>query len=86
MKRKCITMRAIVALGGGAFLAATLLVASVANAAQPYYCLCKGEKKRFLASSRHCELQHNVKSCSSKQYRSTYTKACQEMGCKFPND
>ena len=86
MKSSCITMRTSVALAAGAFLAATLMTASSAAAAQPYYCLCKGEKKRFLASSRHCELQHKVKSCSSRQFKSTYTKACQEMGCKYPKN
>ena len=66
-------------LAGGA----VLTVAS-ALAAQPYTCVCKGDKKRFLASSRYCEHQYEVKSCSKAQYQVTYGKACHEMGCKFP--
>lgn len=68
----------------GSFAVPVFLTGGIAHAAQPYSCICNGEKKRFLASTKHCERQHNVKSCSQKQYNATYTKACKANGCRFP--
>jgi hypothetical protein len=60
------------------------LTGTAAHAAQPYTCICNGEKKRFLASTKYCERQNNVKSCSQRQYNATYTKACKANGCRLP--
>ena len=68
-------------LAGGA----VLTVAS-AHAAQPYTCVCKGDKKRFLASTRYCEHQFNVKECTQGQYDMTYSAACTKMGCSLPTE
>jgi hypothetical protein len=68
----------------GTFATPTLLTGTVAHAAQPYWCVCNGEKKRFLASTRHCEHQNNVKQCSQRQYNAVYSRACKEMGCRLP--
>lgn len=57
-----------------------------AEASQPYTCTCKGEKKRFLASTRHCEVALKLpkrKTCSAKQYRIIYGLACLKQGCKL---
>ena len=68
----------------GSFATPALLTGTVAHAAQPYYCVCNGEKKRFLASTRYCEHQNNVKQCSPRQYNAVYSKACKEVGCRLP--
>ena len=68
----------------GSFATPAILTGTVAHAAQPYTCICNGEKKRFLASTKYCERQNNVKSCSQQQYNATYTKACKANGCRLP--
>jgi hypothetical protein len=55
--------------------------ASSAFAAQPYWCTCDGKAKRFLASTRKCEHDHKVKSCSRKQFRAFNKAACASNAC-----
>lgn len=69
--------------------ASTPLVLPVAGAeaAQPWSCVCKGVKKRYLASTRHCEHQMKLpkgKWCSKEQYRAVYGPACRAQGCRLP--
>ncbi len=73
--------------------AATLPIPSPSNlvtpaeAAQPWSCVCKGEKKRFLASTRHCEKRMGLAKgqwCSKKQHRAVYGPACMKRGCQLP--
>ncbi len=73
-----------VALVAGAYAGQTLLSDTRADAAQAWYCTCKGEKKRFLASTRHCEVQMKLAKgafCSKAQIRSVYGPACAAKGC-----
>lgn len=73
-----------VVLGTGASIVPTLLAVTNGHAAQPWYCICNGEKKRFLASTRHCEHQMNVakgSSCTMAQLRKVYGPACAQQGC-----
>lgn len=60
------------------------LIVTTAQAAQPYSCICDGVKKRFLASTRMCEKQANVKSCSAAQFAAFNKRACKANGCKAP--
>lgn len=69
-------------------LAALFAVATATSAvaAQAWYCICKGETKRYLASTRHCEVKSGVpkgKWCTKAQWRAVYGPACAEMGCKL---
>ena len=67
-------------------VAASALVPAPAHAAQPWYCVCKGVTKRYLASTRHCEVQSNVpkgKWCTKAQWKAVYGPACAEKGCKL---
>jgi hypothetical protein len=84
MTRKCISTAICAGLYLTAFAVPTLLTVTEARAAQAYYCVCNGEKKRFLASTRYCEHQNNVKSCTQAQFNATYTKACKSMSCRRP--
>jgi hypothetical protein len=81
-------MKRYLGLGVGFALAATVSVATInvpsATAAQVYSCQCKGEKKRFYASSRYCEKQSKVQRCNASQFRKVYTRACIERGCRLP--
>lgn len=74
-------------LFSGLHLGQSLLASSGAEAAQAWYCVCKGEKKRFLASTRHCEVKMGLpkgQSCSRWQYRKVYSPACRAQGCRLP--
>ena len=71
-----------------AWAGAALVAAPRAEAAQAYYCTCKGEKKRFLASTRHCEVALKLsksRTCSKTQFRVIYGLACAKQGCKLAN-
>jgi hypothetical protein len=72
------------ALGCAAIVSVAAVSIPTAEAAQVYYCQCKGEKARFLASTRYCERQTKVKRCSSSQFRKVYTRACIARGCELP--
>ena len=77
---------ATAAVGAGVFLGVTLITPTPAEATQPWYCVCKGEKKRFLASTRHCEVKMGLPKgqwCTNSQTRAVYTPACAKMGCKL---
>jgi hypothetical protein len=73
--------------GAAIFIALGALVPSSAGAAQAWSCLCDGERKRFLASTRFCESQNNLarpKQCSVAQWRTVYGPACKAKGCVLP--
>ena len=68
----------------GLMLAAGMPRSMEARAAQPWTCVCKGQKKRFLASTRHCERRFSIpkgKWCSREQFRKVYGPACAKQGC-----
>jgi hypothetical protein len=68
------------------FGVALSLYASGASAAQPWTCICKGEPKRFLASTRHCETRSGLAKgewCGKQQFRAVYGPACAAKGCKL---
>lgn len=78
---------ALAAVGGAFLMAPVPLMISDAQAAQAWSCLCKGERRRFLASSRHCEIQSNVpkgKFCSKAQYKAVFGPVCAKKGCALP--
>jgi hypothetical protein len=84
MKR--ISHRIGLALAVCAALASPLPLATPADAAQPWTCICKGEKKRFLASTRHCETQLKLAKgqwCSQAQFRAVYRPACAAKQCRL---
>jgi hypothetical protein len=65
---------------------ALALSASGASAAQPWTCICKGEPKRYLASTRHCENRSGIAMgewCSKRQFKAVYGPACAAKGCKL---
>jgi len=69
------------------FVGATLEAVTPVMAGQPWHCICNGQDKRFVASTRHCEYQMGVprgKSCTEAQWRRVYRPACAEMGCQLP--
>ncbi len=75
----------LVRLGFAASLA--LLVPEAATASQAWSCVCKGVTKRYIASTRHCEIRSHLPKgqwCTKEQYRSTYAPACRAQGCKLP--
>lgn len=79
-------MLSVLALFAGAYAGQTLFADSRAHSAQAWYCVCNGEKKRFLASTRHCEVAMKVPKgsvCSKAQIRSVYAPACAQKGCKL---
>jgi hypothetical protein len=87
MKQFAVRLLCFGALVMGLQIGQALLPTAGAEAAQAWYCVCKGEKKRLLASTRHCELQMGLpkgKSCTSWQYRKVYGPACREQGCRLP--
>ena len=86
MRNHFIRNAACAALGAAVYAGPTLLAVTEAHAAQAWYCICQGEKKRFLASSRHCEYVMNVprgQSCTRNQTRKVYAPACVKQGCKI---
>ena len=81
-------MAAGTALIAGTWVGAALVAAPQAEAAQAYYCTCKGVKKRFLASTRHCEVALKLpksRTCGKTQFRVIYGLACAKQGCKLAN-
>ena len=84
MKQVALPALTSLALGLGALAMATLVAGTSAHAAQPYWCVCKGEKKRFLASTRKCEHDYKVKSCSKRQFSAFNRAACRSNGCTAP--
>lgn len=73
--------------GTGGTLGLHVLGASEARAAQPWSCICDGERKRFLASTRHCEFRMGVPKgewCTKSQWKAVYGPACKKEGCKLP--
>lgn len=60
------------------------LVPAGAEAAQPYTCICKGKSTRFLASTRKCERDFGVQSCSRAQFRRFNVAACRANRCSAP--
>ena len=86
MMRLLNRMLACLLLVASTAIGTTALTGGAAEASQPYYCMCKGEKKRFLASTRHCEVALKLskrKTCSANQYRVIYGLACLKQGCKL---
>lgn len=87
MKRFAVRVLFFSTLAMGLHTGQALLPSAGAEAAQAWWCVCKGQKKRYLASTRHCELQMGVpkgKWCSKAQYRKVYGPACREQGCRLP--
>jgi hypothetical protein len=70
-----------------AILATPLLVASTPVAAgQPWTCVCGAVKKRYIASTGHCEFRNKLPKgqlCSMTQYRAVYTPYCVKQGCRL---
>jgi hypothetical protein len=61
-----------------------LLVATPVEAGQAWTCVCGGVKKRYIASTRHCEARNKIAKgqfCTSKQYRNVYAPYCAKQGC-----
>ena len=88
MRNMLSRMAAGTAVIAGAWAAATLVAVPHAEAAQAYYCTCKGVKKRFLASTRHCEVALQLpksRTCGKTQFRVIYGLACAKQGCKLAN-
>lgn len=84
MMRHMARLAVCAALGAGAYVGPTVLAVGPAQAAQAWYCICKGEKKRFLASTRHCENQQHIakgRSCTASQMRAVYGPACAKKRC-----
>jgi hypothetical protein len=74
-------------LAGTFNVAPSFVLGTAANAAQAWSCICDGERKRFLASTRFCEKQSKLakgKSCGVSQWKSVYGPACEAKGCKLP--
>lgn len=72
----------------GFLVVALVVMAGVrpVEAAQAWYCVCKGETKRFLASTRYCEHRMNVQMgewCSKAQTRAVYGPHCRDKGCRL---
>jgi hypothetical protein len=66
--------------------ASTPVVVVRVKAAQPWSCMCDGERKRFLASTRYCEKRMSVPKgrwCTKRQIRTVYGPACAERGCRL---
>ena len=77
---------ACVVLAAGINVAEIAISNHGAEAAQAWYCTCKGKTKRFLASTRHCENQFSIKrpkTCSRAQWAKVYGPACIAEGCKL---
>ncbi len=75
------------ALGAAALAGAGVFVSSPVEAAQAWSCICDGTRKRYLASTRHCEFKNNLpkgRSCNVAQWRSVYGPACRKNGCVLP--
>lgn len=84
MKLNLARILACALLASAAYAAPGLVVTDRAEAAQAWYCICKGEKKRFLASTRHCEFKMKIAKgefCTKDQYKTVYGPACAEKGC-----
>lgn len=75
-----------------------MLFAPVAQAGQPWSCVCKGKPKRFIASTNKCGIdlltaagksippggRLRVARCNSSQFRVWNSKACKQEGCQPP--
>ena len=83
--------------GGAALMAAMAIDMAPAEAATPWSCTCNGKVKRFLASTRACEINLYFKrggkdidgkvklpSCSRRQFVAWNSNACRHEGCKLP--
>ena len=81
MRSRSRKLAVLVAIGLGASCLGAALASSTAEAAQPYWCLCNGAKKRFLASTHKCEHDHHVKLCSAAQFRDFNRQACASNNC-----
>jgi hypothetical protein len=78
-------------------LAMLLVAPNGALAGQPWSCDCKGERKRFIASTYKCEADLHkgravrsggkllVPRCTQSQFRNWNRKACAAIGCRLPN-
>jgi hypothetical protein len=74
-------------LSVGTFLGLTAAFGSHVRAAQPWSCICDGERKRYLASTRHCEVKSKLPKgewCGPAQWRAVYGPACRKNGCVLP--
>jgi hypothetical protein len=70
-----------------ACLGLTAILTSQVRAAQAWSCICDGERKRFLASTRHCEFRSKLpkgETCTLTQRRAVYGPACRAEGCRLP--
>jgi len=77
---------------------AMMMFVPVAEAGQPWSCVCKGKPKRFIASTHMCEKDLHklsakpvakgfkllVPACTRAQFVAWNTKACRMQGCKPP--
>lgn len=79
-------MRSAIAIGCLVVSVGVMVGARPAEAAQAWYCVCKGETKRFLASTRYCEHRMNLPRgqwCSKAETRAVYGPQCREKGCRL---
>jgi hypothetical protein len=84
MTTRFVRLLAGVALASAIWVGPAPFSVDKAEAAQAWYCMCKGEKQRFLASTRHCEVQIKLpkgKVCSKDQIKAVYGPACARRGC-----
>jgi hypothetical protein len=78
------TLLTRLALAAAILAGPLLVVATPVAAGQPWTCVCGAVKKRYIASTRHCEFRNKLpkgKLCSMKQYRAVYTPYCVKQGC-----
>ena len=76
------------ALAASAVAGAFIVTITGAEASQVWHCTCNGKEKRYIASTRYCEINFKIpkgKWCSTAQWRSVYGPACAEMGCRLPS-
>lgn len=75
------------AIGAAAVFVFGMMLTWPTEAAQAWSCICNGERKRYLASTRHCEFKNDLPKgawCSAAQWRAVYGPACREKGCVLP--
>jgi hypothetical protein len=90
------TLKAL--LAAGACGAALLVLVPVAEAGQPWSCICNGKSKRYTASTHMCEKDLHKKSkkpvadgfkllvpeCTRAQFIAWNTRLCKQQHCKPP--
>jgi hypothetical protein len=66
---------------------------SPADAGTPYWCACKGEKKRFIGATYGCEIvrdraagktfeRRTMRRCNQTEFDAYRSQACRQMQCR----